>query len=191
MTVTADITSDDGGNVAMAGEVVITWTDLATLTDSVRNVVARPGTFTDLFPETTDDHIIAVLADALAEAHLMGVLLDNTADDNYLVREPLTSAQQALVVLYAALRLIRAELFNRATTTKYVAGPVSAETTYATNILRDIMQALQAQKDAVTKLIQAGGSASSAFLMADAYIANMTGFTPNGVGVADWLSYRW
>ena len=188
MTVTGDITSDDGGGVVLSGEVVISWTDLAALTDSVRNVVARPGTFTDLFPETTDDHLITVLADALAEAHMMGLLLDNQADDGYLVRPPLPSGAQALVVLYAGVRLIRAELFNRVTSAKYVAGPVSAETSYATNILRDIMAALQEQKDTVYKLLVAGGPAVNAFLMADSYHINaLPWHSPNGVGVIDWF----
>lgn len=180
-----DFLLTDGGTLDASG-TGDHWTDLAIYTDSVRSILARPGTFSDLFPETTDDHLIAVLADGLAEAHLEGVLLDRLADDNYLVREPLTSGQGALLVLYAGLRLIRAELFNRVTSYKYVAGPVSSEGTYATNILRDIMKALQTQKDAVTTLILAGSTVTSAFLMADSYIINATGRTPNGVGASDW-----
>ncbi len=162
------------------------WTDLALFTQSLRNVVARPGTYADLFPETTDDLLIQVLADGLAECHLEATLLGYEADDNALVRPPLASGQIALVVLYAGLRLLRSELVNRVTSTKYVAGPVSAETTYATNVLRDIMKALQAQKDRVTILLSTN-TAATAFSMADSYAANNWGIGPNGVPLADWL----
>ncbi len=180
-----------GDGTLTATGVVDQWTDLAIYTDAVRNVIARPGTFADLFPETTDDHLVALLADALAEAHLMGLLLDYEADDTYLTRPVLTSGQGALLTLFAGLRLIRGELLNRITSAKYVAGPVSSETTYATNILRDIMKALETQKeDIVTSLIR-GVGAESAFMMADSYVINSTWWTPNGVGVYDWLvAYR-
>lgn len=156
------------------------YTDLANSTDSVRFVMARPGTFADLFPETTDDNLIALLRDALAECHMERTLLDYESDDNGLVRPVLTSGQTAMVVLYAGLRLVRGELLNRITNAKYTAGPVSAETTYATNVLRDIMKALEAQKRDITTVTAVSG-ANAAFSMADAYVANATGYTPNGI----------
>lgn len=180
----ADFTLTGGGTLAAAARGM---TDLAQYTDSVRNIIARPGTFTDLFPETGDDHLLGVLADGLAECHLEGALLEHIVDADGLVRPQITSGQAALVVLYSGVRLIRAELLNRVTSAKYVAGPVSAETTYATNVLRDIMRALEAQKNRITTDLLAGRGAGYAFLMADAYVARTTGITPNGVGVSDWL----
>lgn len=167
------------------GDLVVTtvgdhYTDLANYTDSVRNVMARPGTFSALFPETTDDNLVQLLQDALAECHLEQCLLTHESDDNGLIRPALASGETALVVLYAGIRLIRGEMLNRITSAKYVAGPVSAETTYATNVLRDIMKALEAQKIQITSLLKAS-SANAAFAMADAYVANATGYTPNGI----------
>lgn len=167
----------EGGGDTFAITLADHWTDLADYTESLRNVIARPGTFADLFPETTDDGLVLVLQDALAECHLEQTLINYTSDANGLVRPTLTSGQAALVVLYGGVRLIRAELLNRVTNARYVAGPVSAETTYATNILRDIMKALQAQKDRVTA-IQATSGASSAFYMADQYVFRAIGYNP-------------
>lgn len=164
----------DGGDLRVT-TVSDHWTDLADYTESLRNVIARPGTFADLFPETTDDGLVLVLQDALAECHLEQSLLHHEADANGLVRPTLSSGQAAMVVLYAGVRLIRAELFNRVTSAKYVAGPVSAETTYATNVLRDIMKALQAQKDRVTT-VQAVSGANAAFYMADQYVRREIGY---------------
>lgn len=179
MSGTLDIS--DGGELAIEF-LADHYTDLANYTVSVRDVIARPGTFADLFPETTDDNLIQVLKDALAECHLERTLLDYEADDDGLVRPEMTSGQVAMVVLYGGVRLIRSELLNRVTNAKYVAGPVSAETTYATNVLRDIMKALQTQKDRVTAAAAVSG-ANAAFYMADSYVANATGCTPNGIAV--------
>lgn len=175
----------DGGSLVATG-VVDQWTDLANYTDSVRNILARPGTFRTLFPETTDDHLVTVLQDGLAEAHLEGLLLNYESDDNGYVRPVMATGQVALIVLFGGLRLIRAEMLNRVTSSKYVAGPVSAETTYATNVLRDIMKTLEAQKDRLTTLLTSSG-AGAAFIMADSYVANAFHRTPNNVPLADWL----
>lgn len=147
------------------------WTDLALFTDSVRNMVARPGTFDTLFPETTDDGIVLLLMDGLAECHLHATFTESGSDANGLVRPVLTSGQVALVVLNAGIRMIRAELFNRVTSSKYVAGPVSAEITYATNILRDIMKALEDQRQDVTNRLTTS-SGGLAFYMQDQYRVN-------------------
>lgn len=179
-------TLTDGGTLVAAG-LGDHWTDLAIYTDSVRNILARPGTFRTLFPETTDDHLVAVLQDGLAEAHLEGMLLGYESDDNGFVRPVMTSGQTALIVLFGGLRLVRGELLNRVTSAKYVAGPVSADTTYATNVLRDIMKALEAQKNRLTTLLTTA-TAGSAFLMADSYLANAFNLPPNNVPLTDWLS---
>src|SRR5881409_674858 len=94
----------DGGALSATG-LGDHWTDLADYTESLRNVIARPGTFADLFPETTDDGLVLVLQDALAECHLEQTLLDYEADANGLVRPTISSGQVALVMLYAGLRL--------------------------------------------------------------------------------------
>lgn len=172
-----------GGGDLAATTAPRRYTDLGLAVDSLRNVVARPGTFADLFPETTDDGLIQILTDALAEAHLYGFLTTHEADADGLIEPPLSTGQMAMVVLFAGLRLVRAELFNRVTNARYVAGPAQYEVTYATNILRDIMRALQTQKDKVLETWAQAGSASM-FAMADLYYAADSGRTPNGVQLA-------
>lgn len=149
--------------------------ELAEAVDSLRYLVARPGTFSDFYPETTEDMLIAVLVDGMAEAHLEGLLLDNDVDADGILTPALSSGQGALVVLFAAVRFLRSELINRYTQVVYEAGSAHYETTQATNILRDILKGLLAQKDRVT---QAGASsgAGSAFLMADQYLHRVWDF---------------
>jgi hypothetical protein len=146
--------------------------DLSESLDSLRFAVARPGTFTTFYPETTEDMLLQVLLDGMAEAQLEGLLLDYDADESGIVSPELTSGQVAVVVLFAALRFVRAELLNRNTSVVYKAGKADYETVQATNILRDIMKALQTQKDRVVTLGAAAG-AGAAFYMADQYLARI------------------
>ena len=146
--------------------------ELADAVDSLRYAVARPGTFSDFYPETTDDMLLAVLIDGMAECQLEGLLLDYSTDEDGILTPALSSGQAAMVTLFAALRFLRSELMNRNTSVAYKAGSASYETTQATNILRDIMKALQAQKDRVVDLGGASG-ASSAFYMADQFLARL------------------
>jgi hypothetical protein len=150
--------------------------DLADLIVSLQTTVARPGTFEDLFPESTDDLLLSVLCDGLAEAHLEGLLMAYECDEDGIVDPPLTSGRSAVVVLFAAVRFLRSDLLNRNTSVVYEAGSAHYETTQATNILRDILKALQDQKDrVVAKFSDTGGSvgANAAFLMADQYLARI------------------
>lgn len=162
------------------------WTDLGDYVDSLRAVLARPGTFSDLFPETTDDGLIQLLRDGLAEANMEQLLTGYVSDINGIVRPEMPPGGVAMVVLFAGVRLVRSEILNRITSTKYTAGPVSAEQSYSTNILRDVAKALEAQKTVLINLYRAS-SAGASFYMTDSYIANATGRTDNGVPLAPWL----
>jgi hypothetical protein len=148
--------------------------EMADLVESLRYLVARPGTFEQFYPETTDDALISCLCDGLAEAHLEGLLMAYDCDENGIVSPALSSGRAAVVVLFAGLRFIRSELLNRSEAVVYKAGSAVYEATQSTNILRDIMKALQAQKDRiVAKFADGGTGGSSAFYMADQYLARV------------------
>lgn len=142
--------------------------DLVDSTDSLRRVLARPGTFSTLFPETTQDDLVGVLLDGLAEVQLDGMLTEFSFDDTGTVTPDLTAPQSALVILYAGVRLIRSELLNRAQHKRYVgAGGVTFEEDQATNVLRDIMKTLNDQKERIREI--ASRDYVGAFGMVDQY----------------------
>jgi hypothetical protein len=174
-----------GGDIAVTTQADH-WTDFGDYVDSLRGMLARPGTFAALFPETNDDGLIQLLRDGLAEANMEQLLVGYTSDANGIVRPPMAPGAVAMVVLFAGVRLVRSEILNRVTSTKYVAGPVSAEQSYSTNILRDVAKALETQKTTLINLYRSS-SAGVDFYMADAFIANLTHITDNGVGLAPWL----
>lgn len=156
-------------------------TDLADHVDSLRFMVCRPGLFETLYPETTEDMLIQVLMDGMGECHLTGLLLDVTCDDDGGVSPDLSRGQVGMVVLFAGVRFLRAELLNRQTSVVYEAGSTHYEYTQATNLLRDILKALQDQKDAIINgdYGGAGTTAASAFYMADQFLARVCSGRPN------------
>lgn len=175
-----------GGGEASVATKGDHWTDLADYVDSLRGILARPGTFAALFPETTDDGLIQLLRDGLAEANMEQLLTAYRSDINGIVRPELPPGGVAMIVLFAGVRLVRSEILNRITSTKYVAGPVSADQSYSTNILRDVAKALEAQKLAIIKTYSTATSGIE-FYMADSFIANLTHRTDNGVPLASWM----
>lgn len=174
-----------GGDGAIVGQD-IHWTNLGDYVDSLRAMLARPGTFDDLFPETDDDGLIQLLRDGLAECNMEQLLVGYVSDQQGIVRPEMPAGAIAMVVLFAGIRLVRSEILNRVTSTKYTAGPVSAEQSYSTNILRDVAKQLEAQKITLINLYRSS-SAGVEFYMADSFIANLTRITDNGVGLAPWL----
>lgn len=151
--------------------------DLAASASSLKFLLARPGTFATIFPETTDADLAAVLSDAFAECQLESLFSDYTLSGS-IVTPDLTAGESALVVLTAGIRFVRAELFNRPLSRRYTAGPATFEETLATNVMRDIMKALEAKRKTVLDDL-ARGAATSAFLMADSYLATAWGCPPS------------
>jgi hypothetical protein len=145
--------------------------DLSDAVASLQYLVARPGTFSTFYPETTDDMVVSVLVDALAECHLEGLLLDTTSDEDGFMTPALADGQVALVVLFAAVRFLRGELINRNTAVTYKAGSAEYTTSQSTNILRDILAGLLAQRASVIAAIGTTlGGAGTAFAMADQFL---------------------
>jgi hypothetical protein len=69
--------------------------------ESLKRVVATPGTFDTLFPDTTDQDLVGTLLDGIAQAQLDGLLASYTYDDTGTVTPDLSAPQSALVILYA------------------------------------------------------------------------------------------
>lgn len=143
--------------------------DLFDLTGALQRAVAPPGEFKTYFPSTSDDDLAGTLADGLAEAQLDGFLgtvaLDATA---FSTDVDLTSAQQALVVLYARARVIVSRLANIKNRTRYKAGPVEAETETSATILTALLKDTSDRKKQILDDTRYGGASS--FTMVDLYV---------------------
>jgi hypothetical protein len=159
---------------------------------SLKNMIARPGTFATLFPETTTNDLVAVLADGIAECQLEGLLLGATMDSTMTTVTPdLSSGEQALAVLFSGARIIRAELLNRATSRKYSAGPASAEMQYSAQLLKDILDDLTTQKKRLIDILSQTQYAGTVFNMADQYVSRLVGDANLAQRMGALRSYDW
>ena len=151
-------------------------TDLFDLVPALQRSVAVPGTFATFFPETTDDDLAQTLLDAFAEAQLDGFFPTYTADNDGLVTETLTRAEQALIIIYASVRILQSEIRNRKTHVRYEAGPTVFEEDQGSSTLVEMLKQYRERKK---ELRQQGlkGDAGAAFYMADAYLMRVAGAT--------------
>lgn len=158
-------------------------TDLGDMTDSVRRAVATPGDFDTFFPDTTDDDLVGSLADAFAECQLDGFFMAGsypaTLDvDAGTVTPDLQPGHQALVVIYATVRFLRANLVNRNNIVRYQAGTAVYETQQNVTLLVEILKELTARKNDILTKAQTY-NAGVAFHMADAaFIRATTDYGP-------------
>lgn len=151
--------------------------DLVDLVPSLKRAVAPPGEYDALFPGSVDTEVRDLLADALAEAQFDGFLNGYTLDVSTATVTPdLTSAQQALVILYAMARHLTSRLSNLKTHTRYKAGNVEAEVEQAASVLVELLREASARKKQALEDAKAGNLAN-AFLMVDMYITKSIDLT--------------
>ena len=145
--------------------------DLSDLTPALKRALAVPGTFADLFPDTTDDDLVGTLADGVAEAHLDGFLAGVVLDvSGATVAPDLSSPQQALVVMYAMSRVLTARVANLKNRTRYKAGSVESETEQSASVLVELLREVRDRKKQLLDDAKAGNLAK-AFGMVDMYLA--------------------
>lgn len=149
--------------------------DLSDLVETFKRAVARPGTFTDNYPETTDDDLLGSLQDAFAESQLDGFFRTGYVSDldTGFVDPDLTQAEGRLIVIYAAVRFIEVEILNRPVRTDAKAGKAAFASEFSSNLLKALLDSLQRRKDQLVELLAQNGAAA-AFYMADAYYVRAT-----------------
>lgn len=156
--------------------------ELLELVPSLKRAVAPPGEFANLYPNGTDDDLAALLADAIAEAQLDGFLSTSSLNlDAAEVTPDLGPSQQALVVLYAAARVITTRLANLKSRTRYVAGKVEAETEQAASVLVELLKQTQARKRQLLDDARQGRAGMS-FSMVDLYVSKSIDVSSPDVG---------
>ncbi len=141
-------------------------TALVTLVPALKRELAVPGTFDDTYPATSTTDLIGSLADGFAESQLDGffkdTVLDTTeplsgANDQWVTVPDLSAAGGALIVIYAAMRILRADLRSTSTSSTYKAGSVEASQSQSATLLRAELDYLVQRKQ---DLIAAGTAAA-------------------------------
>lgn len=150
--------------------------DLSELLEPLKRTVAVPGTFGDVFPDTTDDDLLGSLLDGFSEAQLDGYFVAPLVliTDDGVTAPDIARAQGALVVLYSATRIVQTQLLNLKTRVRYEAKGLVYEAEQSAQVLVALLKDLQARKAALADAKGVSG-AGSAFVMADQYLAREMG----------------
>lgn len=148
---------------------------LADLIPSLQRFVAPPGLFETYFPNAGDEDMVGSLADGFAECQLKGFFSTYTLD---MVGVPsvdpdLTAPQGSLVVLFAGVRILQAEIRNRTTHKRQEANGLVNEVDQGAGVLTELLKEYQQEKKDLIDAVSRVG-ASDVFVMADAYFINAT-----------------
>lgn len=131
-------------------------TALSTLVESLKQELAVPGTFEDVFPDTDDDALLLALANGFAEAQLYGFFPDVTLDQTGVTGDTdyefdtdpdLSLSGGALVVIFTSMRFLRSSIRAINLLEKYKAGPVEFEISKSSNALKAELDFLQKRLD--------------------------------------------
>lgn len=153
--------------------------DLTDLVPALKRAVAVPGTFADIFPDTSDVDLGGTLGDSFSEAQLDGFFEAYTTTDDTTVVETLTRAEQALIVIYATVRILQSEIRNRKTHVRYEAGATVFEQDQGSATLVELLREFkERKKDLRAQGLR--GEAGEAFYMADLYLMRAAGI-PNWI----------
>lgn len=145
--------------------------ELADLSDSLKRALAVPGEFDTFFPETSGADLSGMLADAVAECQLDGFLGNYGLNlINETVTPDLSTAQQALVILYARARVLQSRIANLKNRTRYKAGTTEAETEQSASVLVELLKETKERKREILENARYG-SAGIGFSMVDMYVA--------------------
>lgn len=154
---------------------VLGVTAIADLVPALKRELAVPGGFDVLFPDSSDDELVGYLADGFGEAQLYGffntVTLDST-DPVALVTSPdISTAGAALISIFAAMRIIRAQLRNLTASERYKAGSVEYEIAHAgATVLKQELTYLQQRIAELVAAAKQQARTASVYVM-DNYIA--------------------
>lgn len=150
--------------------------DLRTLVPALQRASAPPGQFADLFPLATTTEMASRLADAAAEAQMDGFLNQLTVDPDALTigPDPVAQSVSAVLVLYAWSSIVKTQVMNLKTRTRYKAGPVESEVEQASGVLQELLREVDGRKKDLIKYARAG-QLGKAFGMADAYVIQSLG----------------
>jgi hypothetical protein len=144
--------------------------DLNDLVPALKRSMAVPGGFDAVFPSVTDEDLVGLALDSIAEAQLDGFLLDYAVDGLAETVTPDLSAGEAvnaagaLVLIYAAYRVVLNELRNLRNREMYQAGSAKAETERTASMLNEILRQLNERKKGILERALLGELATDVYV---------------------------
>ncbi len=153
--------------------------DLTLLVEPLKREVAVPGEFDTTFASTSDDDLAATLGDGFAECQLDGFFPTMSLNaSTFVVTPDISVAGGALVVLYAAVRMIRSQIRNLKSSVKYEAGGAIYEVSQAASVLVAELKTLEDRKKGLLMQILRAGRVTNGVTVMDGYIVRSIGYSP-------------
>lgn len=141
--------------------------DINALVPALKRAVAGTGDFAKLFPEATDELLVGQLEDGLGAVQLDGYLGSFVIDfDAATITPDLSQPQGALLVLYASIRMIQADIRNRKNRVHYEAKGNVFEEEQSASVLVEILKDLRETRERFLLKARTAGLAT-AFYMTD------------------------
>jgi hypothetical protein len=162
--------------------------DMTDLVPSLTAAVNPPGA--DLFPNATEDDWLELLRNGFWSAKLRGAFPGYRETDGFIVEDTATPVrdmprvEQQLIVLSAALSVVRSALRNTSTLFRAKAGPVEFETQQSATTMRELLVQLSDEFKAAlvdAKLLLQGTSTTVAYY--DAVYSREAGYAQ---GSTEW-----
>lgn len=125
--------------------------DLSDLVDNLKRETNPPGQV--IFPDAGDADYEGYLSDSFWEMTLRGYITGYTAVDTVVSPDSgtteLTRSLQQLIIINAAMSILRIQLVNIETGFRTVAGPVEFETQRSAQAIRGVLDALNNRFDSI------------------------------------------
>lgn len=126
--------------------------DLADLVEPLKRELAVPGEFDTYFPNSDDGVLLDAIADGFSEAQLDGYFSTYELDlETYLTTPDLSAGGGALIVIYTAMRIIRAQMRQQNMSEKYQAGNTSYEISRSATVLREELRYMADRKEELVR----------------------------------------
>lgn len=142
--------------------------------ESLKNAVAPPGSFDTLYPDADDSNLLLRLLDGFGQAQLWGYLSEVSVNDDGETTPDLSRAQIALVILYAAKRVVDMRLLDLKTHVRYEAGSAVFEQDQGVSTLVQLQKEYAEQLNLLQKYAREDSYATG-FVMVDLYMSRALG----------------
>lgn len=157
------------------------FTDMNDLVEPFKRELAVPGEFATTFPNTTDDDLAGALCDAFAKAQIDGFFGRQQVDPNAETVTPaLSSGGGAVCILYGAESVIRAQLRNMLTVTKYESSGSVYDVERSASVLVQELKDVQARRSQLLVTILRQIRANQSVFVSDGYLLRAFGYYPAG-----------
>ena len=165
------------------------FVDLEDLIPDLKTEINVPGN--DLYETVDDEAWVGYLRNAFWTAHLDGLMSGYTEEEGFISKlnspsaDAMTRDQQQLIVMYAAIQIVRNQLIQENTVFRAKAGSVEYETQKSPNVLRALLEDLSERRKYILERLAEDGKFKGTIYI-DHFVARQNAINR---GYTNWVGY--